>query len=130
MSSKKQLLNKREKLLLFNLSNIGYPADELCTFFDINKDFYRRIRRELKVTNSAEYSAVEMADIITEYLLTSLARNMHTLPPEMQLRFLPDLLKIKNDNQTEEGDLTKVELYIPKKVKHNPEDEIIIEKKD
>jgi len=115
---------------MFNLSNIGYPSEELCTFFGVNQDTLRRIKKVVGKTHDDNYTAVEMADVITEYLLTSLARNMHTLPPEMQLRFLPDLLKIKNDNQVEEGDLTKVELYIPKKVKHNPEDEIIIEKKD
>lgn len=126
--AKQQLLTKRERLLLFNLSNIGYPSDELCDFFKVSKDTYRKIRRELLKVNSNEYSAVEMSDVITEYLLTSLARTLHTLPIEMQLRYLPDLLKIKNDSAVDDsGNTTKVELYIPKKVKHVEEEEIVLD---
>ena len=64
---------------------------------------------------------------MTEYLLTSLARNIHSLPMEMQLRYLPDLLKIKAGNNIDDADSTRVELYIPKKIKHKKEEEIILE---
>jgi len=50
---------------------------------------------------------------MTTYLLSSLARSMHSMTTEAKLKFLPDLLKIKEDAPDSEEVLAT--LYIPQK---------------
>ena len=123
----KKNLNKREIKLVFDLYNLGYPLEELASFFDVSHHTIRRYVNEGRKKYSDKYTNAEMSGILTHYLLISMARNLHELPPEMQMRYLPDLLRIKGDEDAGNGSSSKTTLYLPKKIRlpeKEPEAEI------
>lgn len=123
MADKRQL-NKAEKGLVFDLDNLGMSRDHLCEFFDVSdKSIYKYIREQRAVSRSDSYTLEETAAVMTRYLLASLARNMHKLTEEQKLRFLPDLLKVKDQIKSEDG--IDIKMYTPRKQKTKQEDVII-----
>ena len=93
----------------------------MSDFFDIaEKTVKDYVRAQRRVHGNVSYTLEDTAQVMTRYLLASLARNMHKLTEEQKLRFLPDLLKVKDDIKAEEG--LAVTMYTPRKMKIKPED--------
>lgn len=110
----KRNLNDREKKLVFDLYNLGMTQDHIAVFYDIApKTVYKYYLAGRKLYGDVGYSLAESSKIMTEYLLSSLARSMHAMTVEQSLKFLPDLLKIKED-APDESDVPAT-MYIPVK---------------
>jgi len=120
MAEKRQL-NEAEKRLIFDLDNLGMMRLHLCEFFEVAENTVNRYIREQRAkAGNVSYTLEETAAVMTRYLLASLARNMHKLTEEQKLRFLPDLLKVKDDIKAEEG--LDIRMYTPRKKKTKEED--------
>lgn len=114
-------INASERKLIFDLDNLGMSRQHLGDFFGISqKTVYQSILKEKAKDGNKTYSLEETSQIMTRYLLASLARNMHKLTEEQKLRFLPDLLKVK-DGMTAENDLG-IKIYTPRKTKIKPDE--------
>jgi len=113
-------LSNTEKRLCFDLSNMGMPIDSIATFFGMTPStIYKYVLDERK-TGTDNYTLGEMSRIMTEYLLRSLAKSMHKMSPEQHLRFLPDLLKVK-DEQVLDNSEEQTHIYIPTKSPYEQE---------
>jgi len=113
-------LSAKEKRLCFDLSNMGMPINAIATFFDMTPPTIYKYVLEERKTGTDNYTLGQMSQIMTEYLLRSLARSMHKMNPEQQLRFLPDLLRVKDD-QVLENNEDQTTLYLPKKSPYEQE---------
>ena len=114
-------MNNAEKRLIFDLDNLGMSREHLGDFFGIaQKTVYSYIISERAKHGNVSYSLEETSNVMTRYLLASLARNMHKLTEEQKLRFLPDLLKVKDGIKLEDD--LGVRMYAPKKVEVKPEE--------
>lgn len=112
--AEKRNLNEHEKKLVFDLYNLGMTQDHIAEFFDIaQKTVYKYYLAARKRFGDPEYSLAEKSKIMTEYLLSSLVRSMHSMTTEAKLKFLPDLLKIKDDAPDETE--VPATMYIPVK---------------
>lgn len=112
--AEKRNLNEHEKKLVFDLYNLGMTQDHIAEFFDIaQKTVYKYYLAARKRFGDPEYSLAEKSKIMTSYLLLSLARSMHSMTTESKLKFLPDLLKIKDDAPDEME--VAATMYIPRK---------------
>jgi len=112
-------LVKREKELIVKLSNIGMKKKKIAEMFNIlESSVFSIISKEKKKNPSMfvkSYSVQELAEIMTEYLLQSMINNLPDMTTEQKLKFLPDLIRVKDFNTSFEGSIA--ELYIPDKVK-------------
>lgn len=112
--AEKRNLNEHEKKLVFDLYNLGMTQDHIAEFFDIaQKTVYKYYLAARKRFGDPEYSLAEKSKIMTSYLLLSLARSMHSMTTEAKLKFLPDLLKIKDDAPDEME--VAATMYVPRK---------------
>lgn len=111
--------------MIYDLDNLGMDRKYLSSFFGIaDNTMYKIILDVKKEYGSLSYSLEETAAVMTRYLLASLARNMHKMTEEQKLRFLPDLLKVKDEIKND--DSLGINLYTPRK-KPTPKENIIVD---
>lgn len=111
----KRNLNDRERRLIFDLYNLGMDQEYIAKFYDVAPStVYKTYLFFRKTEGEPGYSLAETARIMTQYTLASLVRTMPAMTTEQKLKFLPDLLKVKEESHDDSGeDMGTV--YIPKK---------------
>ena len=105
-----------ESQLINDLYNLGQTKEQLAKMYGVTAfTITNHITKQRKIRGRVNYSLKDMSDIMTKFVLTSFARNLHKFNVEQQLRFLPDLLRVQSEREGE-GDNAKTHLYLPSKV--------------
>lgn len=111
-------INDIESELINDLYNLGQTKAQLAKLYDVTIfTITNHISKQRKLHDKIDYSVKDMSDVMVKFTLMSLARNVHKLNIEQQLRFLPDLLRVQAEREGE-SDNAKTHLYLPKKVEN------------
>jgi nitrate/nitrite-specific signal transduction histidine kinase len=107
-------LSKKDKILLAKLYYIGMPTDILASFFNQKiENVYKLYAKHKHLVDNKTYTLYDTSQLLTEFILSDITRNLQEMTRDERLRLLPELLKIKQESISEEAKIA--EMYIPTK---------------